>query len=284
MSDATTLTMLVPGSVWKREASGKHSIVLFISNQELSGKLAAKFPPQVVFMTEEKSVLSLGIDSFLGSRVFTTMEPRIEQLLTAITTPEDELGLDDEPEENEDPIEGLTALVDPDDEGEQDAGLPVIDDVGRRDLRVNFGPHPSAELLQANLVDYSESPWYTGDTLHTLRFALEDGLTLETIRSAFIPSDPNAIQKFVISTPYEDTMVDIESYGATLYSTDEYRQYGAVTLLTAGDFRTYDGEIEDIQVDDDAVIDTSSEEPASVTGLTQPQVTPITLTVNSVAG
>ena len=239
------LTMLVPGSTWERGTNGKKSIVLHITNQNLNEKVAAKNPSQVVFMTEEKAVLSQSIEQFLASRKFYSMDARIEQLINEVLAEEDEAI--EEPE-----IDAI--IIEDDEEVKFEQETEISSNVSEQPavqhlLSINVGPHEIANLLTNSFVSYSESPFYNGDTLHKLVFRLGNGLTLDNLRSAFFIKDPNAIQKFVIQSAYEATMVDVDSYVDTLLEAANYGAFGAVHLLSAGAFRTTEESIDDVEID-----------------------------------
>lgn len=252
MTDAVTLTMLVPGSIWIRDLGdgkpARKQSVLHITNQNLTPKVQAKNPPQVVFMTEQGFVLSQGIEKFLESRTFYSMDGRLESLLTQLTEVEEEEEAELNPIEDtviptDEPVSSETNLV--------DSNKKVFD--------LNVGDHPLASLLDANLVSYMEEPYYNGDTLHILTFNLSNGLDLNAIGSAFKISDPNAISKFTLTSDYETTMVDIDSYVDTMLKVDRHSNnqnvsdsFGVLYILSSGDFRAPLESIDSIPLEEPA--------------------------------
>ena len=251
MSDAITLTMLVSGSVWERESTKTKSTVLHVTNEGLSEKLKTKFPCQVVFMTEEFKVLSQSVDQFLASRSFFSMDSRVEDLVASLSLKVEDIepdGFDIDSQTISEDDDPLNQVSDSDDEDGD--SVIIIDDEeeavesAASSLRLNLGPHLYADVLQKNIVAYEESPFHTGDTLHKLVFSLSPDLTLEIIRSAFLITDPNSIQKFEVVSGYETTVIDVDAYVHTLLSADQGLAYGTVYLLTDGSFRNFESSVE----------------------------------------
>lgn len=233
--DAATQTILVPGSVWRRETSKgpKHATVLFITNQGESEEVLAKNPMQVVFLTDVQEVKSMTPERFTKSRQFHTMDPHAETLINALLAPD----LD---EEDESDIDLDSIQLPENSEGDADVSL---EDQGPATLEAQgqsfetvgnllkaqsqtLGSASGAPVLQlqpgldaalshlllSQFVSYSEcmSPHCNGDTLHTLRFLLSPELGLNTLSSAFGLTGP--ITEFVINSAVEPTKVEIDGF------------------------------------------------------------------------
>lgn len=241
-----TPSNLIPGSIWERARKGEpsYSLVLCVTNEGLSQNVLEKHPQQVVFVTDQGKVLSMGISEFAANRSYYNFNAKAAEMFDNLINPPEE---DEELDEEDAAIlaEGIDNVSPDETLFVSDAG-PATEESAEDDvvdsspsvMRINVGPHPIADLLQANLVGYSESPFHTGDTLHTLKFTLGSGLTLANIRDAFKVSDPNAVQKFELETATETFQVDIDGFVDVMLEADSWITYGCLYITSEGDFRS----------------------------------------------
>jgi len=261
--DAATKTILVPGSVWTRETKNgnKDVTVLFITNQGLPPETLAKCPQQVVFLNDEGAVLSMKPEQFVAKRNFSTMNPEAEVILRHIVE-----GFDDEDEEGDDEIDLDSIQLPESSEGDADVSLetePVAENFETTGnllavqaqqqaqmnntspvLQLQDGLNAAlVHLLTSRFVSYSESvaPNGTGDTLHTMRFALSPELDLDMLNKAFGLEGP--ITKFTINSAVAPTTVDIDGFFQVWLEVVApmgkfpSQSYGLVQLTSRGDFR-----------------------------------------------
>lgn len=80
--------LLTSGSAWFNGTNEKMVTVLLITNQNVGPKFLEANPPQVVFLTDNGSVISQRIDHFLKKHTFFNVVPEIESAITAILTGE----------------------------------------------------------------------------------------------------------------------------------------------------------------------------------------------------
>lgn len=232
----TTPSNLVPGSIWQRSTKKgfAHSTVLFVTNEGATQEVLEAHPQQVVFLTEAFKVLSMDVESFTAKRSYVDMDSDIEALLGMITSPpvedEEDVNLDI------DNIEVDESLF------PQTEQATAVEDLAASTTevpwapRLNVGPHVFAEALQSNFIAYSESPFHTGDTLHTLKFALSSNLTLADIRKAFTVSDPNSIAKFEVTSATGSFQVEVAGFvDVMLECVGE--DFGCLYVTSEGDFR-----------------------------------------------
>lgn len=231
MIDAATQTVLIPGSVWSRKTKQGEveATVLFITNQGLDADVLVKNPQQVVFLTHKLEVYSMTIERFLKNRDYATMNPDVETLVKALTAPVND--------EDGDEIDIDSIQLPEDSDGDSDVSLedqePATAAVGETFettgnlLAVQAQNMPSsmpvlslsstispalAQLLGSRFISYAEamSPAGTGDTLHTLRFALTPDLGLDQLNDAFGLTGP--ISEFTISSAVTPTTVEIDGF------------------------------------------------------------------------
>ena len=228
---------IIPGSVWGRvKKNGEKSqvTVLLVTNQGCSTKVLESNPHQVVFLTEQSQVLSMTIDQFLNNRVYEGKRADIEAGISYILNPDTE---SEEEVIDLDTVEADEKLFDsmlPEEVGDDDTTELEPEDVNS--LSINVGPHPYAESLTQNFVSYTEAPYHTGDTLHTLKFRLGSDLSLETVAQAFKVSDPNSIQTFEVTTATTSFKVEVDSYITTMLEST-YEDLACLYILSNGDFR-----------------------------------------------
>lgn len=225
---------LVVGSVWARTTTNSTSTVLAVSNQDLSQEVLEKFPQQVVFLTSKYKILTQDVDTFLRSRVYQGLDTNVISLMEALTT-------EPEPEEDDDVdidsvdikvvkdgFEQIIASVEEDSEdGEDDNGIPVFEPAEFDGL-----------ALDAHFLSYSESPYHTGDTMHTLRFALDRDLSIDQLRSVFRVTSATAIESFEIDSVEERVSVDIDAFVQVFLEVGAGGDaVGCVCVLSQGDYR-----------------------------------------------
>lgn len=243
---------LIPGSVWartKKNGDVSYSTVLCVTNQNCSERVLEVNPNQVVFLTEQLQILSMTPEQFLNGRVYADIDTDVAAAMEVLTTEQDD---EDDEDIDLDSVEidenAFTKLVGEIAEGSDGDDQDTPDEPDTREetprvaqfnaLKLNVGPHPIASDLESSFVGYSEAPYPTGDTMHTLRFALNGTLSLGNIADAFLLSDPNAIQTFEVTTNYEVSKVEVSAYAHTLLESSLTEgDVAVVYLLTNGDFR-----------------------------------------------
>ena len=113
--------------------------------------------------------------------------------------------------------------------------------------------------LEEAFVAYTESPFHTGDTLHTLRFVLSDQLSLTEVANAFDISREDSITSFIVNNGYEiSTAVEIDGFaGAFLELNLGQPAFAVLYVTSAGHFRAVNYEnnlpekedsVEDVEV------------------------------------
>jgi hypothetical protein len=215
----------------------------------LPERVLEKNPQQVIFVTGQGKVLSMGVEDFCAKRHYHTFDTDTATDFEALIT----LKEDDESDDDQLPIdsvvadEALFAKDQSEDASEEDEPL------GAPLMSLNVGPHPLADALRTNLRCYNEYPFHTGDTLHTLKFLLADGLTIRGIREAFTITDPNAVQKFELVTATETFQVDIDAFVDVLLESDQYSTFGCLYVTSEGDFRSPAEEVAVATQEDDVV-------------------------------
>lgn len=241
MSETTTPSNLVPGSIWKREGSETttESVVLFVTNAGLSAKVLEKNPQQVVFMSADAAILSMSIDRFVKNRTYDGMSEPVSDLIAAI--PGAALGAPsvDDDEDDSDLIDLNQAVIDSalftGGASEPEATTEEPQESGG--LVINVGPHPLQRALESAALAYRETPFHTGDTLHEVQFLLSDELTLEMLHSAFSPADPNSIQKFEVVLENTRFAVDFSGVIGVMLSGIGSTAVGSLFVVSDGDFR-----------------------------------------------
>ena len=247
-SSSSPTSNLFPGSVWERRTRKNDvstSVVICVTNDGLSTSILEKHPQQVVFLTDKEQILSITVSEFVRNRTYVGMSEKVAEAMGAL--PELVFGSDDEDEDEEINIDDIDidetlfndgadpdAGTEPRDDEEDEVESPPI-----RALSINVGPHPSKELLESSLVGYSESPYHSGDTLHTLSFKLGGGLTMEMVQAAFTSSDPNSIQKFEVQASADSYQVDIDGVIGVMLGATWYETTCRLYLTSPGDFRSY---------------------------------------------
>jgi len=238
---------LVPGSIWERTRRGKpstYTTVLMVSNLELNPQLLDKFPQQVVFLSDSLKVLTQDVETFLATRTYYGSDAGIVNLIEALLSPNDQ-----EPETDAD-----------DDEDQALSGAPQddavdIDSIDVGDTQIQETLTDDAPIFKPSLwngVDlnkafrgYRESPYHTGDTLHTLRFELTGGVTLDALNRAFdYGNAENSVAGLVIDTflvdcnqEYPTSVVPDGFVGVFLEIDGSANGHGIVCLTSSGDFR-----------------------------------------------
>lgn len=233
----TTPSNLTSGSIWARQKPNSdeysYSLVLCVTNEGLPERVLEKNPQQVVFVTDQGKILSMCVEDFCHKRHYFTFDASFADSFEEIITTRDDDEVESDPaEEGQSSIDDVVA-----DEKLFSAEQSVKDKAGC--LALNVGPHPLAEVLQSSLVGYVESPFHTGDTLHTLKFELSDSLTINGIIRAFLVSDPNSIQKFELSTATETFQVEIDTFVCVLLESDQWSNYGCLYITSNGCFRSH---------------------------------------------
>ena len=217
---------LVVGSVWARGSNGNTSTVLAISNDGLSDAVLEKFPRQVVFLTSKFKVLTQPIDMFIDSRVYQGIDEGVAALMAEVTS---------EPEPDEDDKVDIDAV----DLGDETVDESSVEDEGEAETIPVFEPAQFAGLnLDAHFLSYSESPYHTGDTMHTLRFALDRDLSIDQLRSVFRVTSATAIESFEIDSVEERVSVDIDAFVQVFLEVGAGGDaVGCVCVLSQGDYR-----------------------------------------------
>ena len=239
---------LVSGSVWQRQRKNQTtlSLVLYVTNEGLTGPALDDNPQQVVFRTEQGKILSMSIADFTAKRTYAIMDNQVADHLAQLDSILEE-SLDEEEQDMIDSVVADETLFAPETPPSttDSADSPVV-----AALTINVGPHPLATALQSNLVAYSESPYFNGDTLHTLKFRMQNvgGMSLADVRSAFQVSDPNSIQKFEVSTSVEKFQVEIYGFLDVMLEADQNGNYACLYVTSEGDFRAPAEEVVDMSV------------------------------------
>lgn len=226
------------GSAWERQ-NGSISVVIAVTNLSLREELQEKFPPQVVFVTGSGTVLSQEIQIFLKSRKFVGTDAFVQEHVTkAIEGADEEQDTEDEEPVDIDSIDPDTfdGIVNADnDEGEgegaeeEEGTIPVFEPAVFDGL-----------ALDDHFISYAEAPAANGDTLHILRFALDETLNLDQVCSVFdVTSELSpALESFVVDSEAERTNVNIGGYLPVFLEVDsEGNAVAAVYLTSVGDFR-----------------------------------------------
>ena len=261
--------MLTPGSVWKRTVPNKKptfTTVLLVSNQGQPQKVQEKFPPQVVFLTESLQLLTQPVEVFQASRVYHGVDNRIQGIYEAINRVEpapetsvvdfgsiqitdDTAAVADAEEAALLNIPSLTDPV-PADISFLTESEPAIEstfvhallstgEVSPSNVSLTIGGHHMEASICDKFVSYEELPWHTGDTMHVLGFRLEDGLTMERIRSAFDSSIEDSVSQFTVHNPYEgQTTVVIDGFLQVMMSAQHDSCTARVYLTSSNDFRS----------------------------------------------
>jgi hypothetical protein len=239
---------LVPGSVWartKKNGDVSHVTVLVVTNVGCSERVLEVNPHQVVFITEQLQILSMTPEQFLNGRVYTDIDTDVAATIQVLTSEQED---DDDDEEIDlDSIEvdedtfakmlGGTSVDEDDADSVEDDDNDLIEEPVVNTLQLKVGPHPIAADLERTFVGYTEAPYHTGDTLHTLRFELDGTLSLNNISDAFYPKDPNAIQTFQVSTLYETAKIEVHAYADTMLESSRAGDTAVVYLISEGVFR-----------------------------------------------
>jgi len=252
--DAVTQTTLIPGSIWTRPAKkqGGEEVsvtVLFVTNSSVPAKVLEDHPQQVVFLTKKRNVQSMTLDEFVAGRSYTTMDKDAELLLESLTA--EKLDLEDQEFDDID----IDSIPLPDDLRDMVGQGSVTSDSAVDATLVNVSPafavapdHPLAQVLSSRFVSYSEGaergdPQYIGNSSITLRFVLNESLTLAMLRDVFgSAGSPLEIDTFNVNSTLESTKVDFTVFvGAFLEvvatGSGGSQTLGVVQLIAEGDIR-----------------------------------------------
>jgi hypothetical protein len=269
---------LIPGSIWNRQKKNgvAKNTVLLVTNEGCSEKILAAHPQQVVFLTESYQVLSMSVNDFLQGRVYAGLEATVAATVELLTTeqegPLDDVEIEDVAIESS-LFDSMLETVETDDDIEE-----VPTEVGADNLSatlgLSVGAHSLAPALESSLIAYSEAPYHTGDTLHILRFTLDNGLTIKDVAQAFTLTDPNAIQSFEVKTNREILNVVIDSYVDTMYEANAFEDCITLYVLSAGMYRdntpAVQEEPEEVILHDDPVTEVAAD---AIIDLNSPTIT-----------
>jgi hypothetical protein len=236
MTDAAILTTLIPGSVWRKETVKKgktrvsESVVLAISNQDLSEALLERFPPQVVFITDRGQLLTQGVDTFVATRNYVTINEGVVAAMAQVQA--QAFGEDDEVEDFDQvsldqPAGGLTEAA------AQLAETIGLEPSDSEDAAPNYPfqltntAHELNDVLVDSFVSYTEAPWATGEVMHTLKFGLAD-VALEDLEAVFV-KEQLPFQLVSWGTLVDLTSAKPVSVGLAIQGS---QAYGLVYLLT----------------------------------------------------
>ena len=200
------IEFLVPGSMWSRRTkSGKEntSTVICISNESLQEAILEMHPQQVVFLTHRKQILTQPIDVYLANRNYVGQDEKMENvynigLMGKVDDEADDAAVDAVMEDidnitlpgEEGLGEEVTGEAFPED-GEEETSIPV------------FEPALFADVdLDSAFISYSEmpNPHEPGNTMHALRFALDDELTLAKLNTIFDQSRADSLSSIIIDS------------------------------------------------------------------------------------
>ncbi len=222
---------LIPGSVWLRERKGKQSFttVIAVSNVGLKPEVLEEFPQQVVFLTDKFTVLTQGVETFCASRVFYSMDERVQYLAQEMLTPpsvegeeEDLIDFDNMPQEQ--PPSGDNT-VEPAEVVEADNDVPPLFQPATWDL--------NGVLLNLDdaFVSYEEIPTATHQVQHVITFALGNGVELDTLLAAFAKDQ---ITEFTVdcNNAYP-TSVAVEAYQGVYLRVDSQGNGNALVYVTS---------------------------------------------------
>lgn len=216
---------LVVGSIWARGSNA--STVLAVSNEGLSPEVLENYPQQVVFLTSKFKVLTQPIEMFVSSRTYQGIDANIESLMAAVTAEPD-------PEADDVDIES----IDLGDETDVDESSVAEEEASEETIPVFEPPQFAGLNLDSHFLSYNESPYHTGDTLHVLRFALSNELSIAQLRSVFRVSSDNSIESFVVDSVEERVSVDIYAFVQVFLEVGAGGDaVGCVYVLSQGDFR-----------------------------------------------
>lgn len=281
------------GSAWQRPKSSSISTVLAITNLSLRKELQEKFPPQVVFTTSTGAVLSQDIPTFLKTREFVGTDNHVLLHMTrAIDGPLEE---DEDAEDDQDidaiDLDADSSIEDPFLKGLATASMGDGEDADEgEDTIPVFEPAIFDGLdLDDHFISYSEAPGAGGDTIHILRFALDETLNLDQIKGAFDATSDSTptIEEFVVDSSAERTNVNISGYMPVFLEVDsEGNGVAAVYVTSVGDFRAAQAaaELESaiLNLRDQEVLDVKAkEEEEAVTVIPQVTVQPVALQVTT---
>lgn len=257
MIDAVTATTLIPGSVWTRAGRNGEEIavtVLLITNGSVPDKVLLTHPQQVVFLTKKRNVQSMTLNDFVSTRSYSTMDKQAETLLEALLAEDleedaEEIDIDSIPLPDE--LRSLVgAEADVADQVQQEAGFEP-------DNAFQIAPdHPLASQMSRSFRSYTESaersdPNYLGDTLVTLRFQLDEHVTIGALRAVFGSGNADLeIDTFNINSPIGATKVDIATFISVFLEVVAARDQvqgatvAVVQLISSGDLRASSEEVE----------------------------------------
>jgi len=234
--------ILVPGAVWLRSKPGKKptaSTVIAISNVDLSEAILEKFPMQVIFLTDRGRLLTQDIETFTSSREFVEIDVGTANLVDVLLHGAD---YDDEETEARDILD-IDQIPLPEDE-DASAGAAQVTEVTAVSPSGDapmFSPEIHQGLdLNGAFLSYTEQPYYTGDTMHVLRFALDGNVTIKALRKAFDVSAPEGgLATFTVDCYQEEpTVVTPSGFIDTFFEvTADGNGTGVVYLITPGNFR-----------------------------------------------
>ena len=218
MSDL--LAKLAPASVWVRK-DGSLNTVLFISNETLTEKVQAKFPPQVVYVDDSANIFTRSVEDFLTDRIFYNLNGELESRLEALfQLDEDSLGEADLLLEDDDVLQvedsGESAET-PEWQEEVLAGLDTEETPVAYVLPVSYSTSNTADVpfslerLSELTASYTQEPSVADKTIyHKLYIQATAGLTKDILHSLFTVNGGFTLIPTVTAPAYSNTSLEID--------------------------------------------------------------------------
>ena len=219
------IMFLTPGSVWLK-SDGSKSTVLCITNGSLPAKVQEKFPPQVIYYSEEGDILSQPVDFFMERRQFHNVDPETEATIDALIariTPEieetddmesdeEELILAEDGEVGEDEFapgeDGAEVVA----EGSEEAAPKALEAAVTEPDFISFssvaeGLEIAAMVLSECAVSYEQQPMISeGYISHIIEFdrakLASAGVTPFDLNALFNPDSEKVLPVFAVNQDY----------------------------------------------------------------------------------
>ena len=278
---------LTTASVWMRK-DGTLNTVLFISNETLSEKAQAKFPPQVVYTDSEANIFTRSVEDFVRDREFYNINGELESrleglfLLDESTMQDVDLMLDDEEDElqvedKELPAEDKEA---PEWQDEELAGLETVTEslsgytppVTYKTAEGVVSPF-DLTVLSSLTESYLQEPSIADNTIyHKLFIQASAGLTKDVLHSLFTVSNGVQLIPVVSSPAYspEPIEVDWDIFSGVYFQVHGETTYFVVILGTELVSETADSKQEDVSLPESEVTSEVQDTPLEVESVVQP--------------
>ena len=188
-------TLLIPGSVWKRERNGKTAFasVVGITNSHLSPELAEKNGGErVIYIDQKGRWNSLPVDRFLKSREFYNQSEAVADNVANILAEDDEITFDDPAVIVESETQTSEEEIPPYEDEQFAVQVAFIQEDAEQQ------PSISPQTLIDSIVNYSQTPNIPNGSLqHELLFAVDgEEVTYDSLRYAFSTHNPGGFAAF----------------------------------------------------------------------------------------